>query len=185
MYSLYWNFRYDAKVKDEGSIPSRGTMNTFQKMLVAYRNGIKNPYLAWQVSKDTGLPFYALCAVLEIESNGGQNVFGHDGGPTGWASGWGYVTKAKYLRYKEGRKAGKGMQGVGPMQLTYWSIQDKADARGGCWKPKVNMTVGAELLYSYWKQSGNWKDAGTRYNGSSYYGTELAAKVDKWKNLLN
>lgn len=159
-------------------------MNTFQKMLVAYKNGINNPYLVHKVSREVGMPYAVLCAFLEQESAGGDNVFGHDGGPTGWASGWGKVTKKKYLRYKEGRKAGKGSQGVGPMQLTWWEFQDRADARGGCWKPYVNMTVGAELLLEYWNRYGDWKKVGERYNGRASYGVEVHEKIQKWRQLF-
>lgn len=159
-------------------------MNTFKKMLVAYQNGIRNPYRVLQVSKETGLPFAVLCAVLEKESYGGKNIFGHDGGSAGWASGWGHVTKDKYLKYKEGRQAGKGMQGVGPMQLTWWEFQDEADERGGCWKPYINMLVGAELLVSYWDKYGDWRRVGARYNGADSYGTDLVEKIQKWESLL-
>lgn len=156
-------------------------MNKVQKMWVAWRNGIVNPYAAMRVSDATGLPFAAMCAVLEIESGGGHNVFGHDGGVDGWASGWGKVTKAKYLRYKQGRIAGKGMQGVGPMQLTWWEYQDRADALGGCWKPYNNMVVGAQILADYKAKLGNWKAVGRRYNGSPEYGDKFAAAVAKWQ----
>jgi hypothetical protein len=157
-------------------------MNTFQKMLVAYNNGINNPYLVYKVSKEQGVPYAVLCAFLEQESNGGDNVFGHD--PTIFV-GAGKVTKAKYLEYKKQRQAGKGMQGVGPMQLTWWEFQDRADALGGCWKPYNNMTVGAQLLHSYWNQLGSWEKVGTKYNGSPTYGKQIAARIEKWKGLLN
>lgn len=161
------------------------SMNAFMKMLVAYQNGIKNPYRAFRVSKETGLPYAVLCAILEKESAGGANVFGHDGGATGWASGWGRVTKRKYLRYKRGRQAGKGMQGVGPMQLTWWEFQDRADERGGCWKPYVNMVVGSEILHNYWNRYGNWKQVGERWNGAAEYGEDLAAKIREWRERFN
>lgn len=157
-------------------------MNTFQKMLVAYKNGINNPYMALRAAQAAGLPFSVMCAVLEKESNGGDNVFGHD--PTIFV-GAGKVTKSKYLEYKKQRQAGKGMQGVGPMQLTWWEFQDRADARGGCWKPYINMQVGAEILVAYWNQYGNWEKVGTKWNGSSVYGKDFAAQVDKWKKLFS
>jgi hypothetical protein len=161
-----------------------GGMNTFQKMLAAYKAGINNPYLVHKVSREVGLPYPVLCAFLEQESNGGDNVFGHDGGADGWASGWGKVTKEKYIKYRTGRRAGRGMQGVGPMQLTWWEFQDRADAKGGCWKPYVNMTVGAELLLEYWNQYGDWKKVGTRYNGSEAYGVQVAQRIEKYRRLF-
>jgi hypothetical protein len=159
-------------------------MNKLQKMIVAHQNGIKIPYPAMKAADDAGLPFHIMCAFLEQESYGGLNVFGHDGGASGWASGWGKVNKTKYLRYKEGRKAGKGMQGVGPMQLTWWEFQDRADALGGCWKPYYNCKVGADLLVSYWNTYGDWVKVGERYNGSRSYGLEVTEKIKKWREIL-
>jgi hypothetical protein len=76
-----------------------------------------------------------------METGGGRNVFGHD--PTIFIGG--DVTKQRYLRYRLAR-GHRHMQGVGPVQLTYWSIQDAADKLGGCWIPEVNMRVGFALL---------------------------------------
>ena len=45
------------------------------------------------------------------------------------------VTKPLYQEYLRNRKKGLGQQGVGPMQLTTGSYQDRADKLGGCWKP--------------------------------------------------
>ena len=68
------------------------------------------------------------------ETSGGANIFGHD---TTIFAGAGEVTKSKYLAYKKqrGPKGEGGMQGVGPLQLTFFTLQDEADDRGGCWKP--------------------------------------------------
>lgn len=161
-------------------------MNKVTKVWTAYQNGIKCPLTAMRVCDEQSFPYYVLCAFLEQESYGGKNVFGHDGGPSGWASGWGRVTKAKYLKYREGRRAGRGMQGVGPMQLTWWEFQDRADKLGGCWKPYHNITVGVQLLKQYRNGGKNsWEYVGTRYNGSAEYGKQIAARVEKWKNLLS
>lgn len=156
-------------------------MNKLEKMLVAQRNGIKIPYTAMRAADEAGLPYAVMCAVLEKESYGGMNVFGHD--PTIFV-GAGKVTKKKYLEYKRQRQAGKGMQGVGPMQLTWWEFQDRADALGGCWKPYYNCLVGAQLLSTYWNQYADWVKVGERYNGAREYGVDLAKRIEKWRNLL-
>ena len=138
--------------------------------------------MALRASQEAGIPFAVMCAVLEKESAGGDNVFGHD--PTIFV-GAGRVTKKKYLAYLAQRKRTGKMQGVGPMQLTWWEFQDEADRRGGCWKPYVNMLVGAEILITYWNQYGDWKKVGTRWNGSEVYGADLAVKIQKWRNLFD
>lgn len=152
-------------------------MNKLQKLLVARKYGIVSPYLAMRAADNAGLPFAVMCAILEKESGGGKNVFGHD--PTIFV-GAGTVTKSKYRAYLAERHRTGKMQGVGPMQLTWWEFQDRADKAGGCWRPYYNMLVGAQILHSYWNTYGNWEKVGTKYNGSSAYGKDLAIKINKW-----
>lgn len=158
-------------------------------MYTAYKNGIKNPYLVMRTCDEVGLPFAAACAMLMKESAGGSNIFGHDRNSDGSPRpfyGAGKVTKKKYLAYKKERLAGKGAQGVGPCQLTWYEFQDEADRLGGCWKPKHNMQVGFRLLRDYRAGGKNsWEYVGTRYNGGADYGRDYAAKVKHWKNLLS
>src|SRR5919206_5294985 len=85
--------------------------------------GIVHPRITVAEAQRAGLRLPIACAMLEKESSGGHNVFGHD--PTIFV-GAGQVTREKYRAYKKQRgPEGKGgMQGVGPMQLTWYSIQD-------------------------------------------------------------
>jgi hypothetical protein len=108
--------------------------------------------LLWEC-RAAGLPASLGLALREQETGrlGDGNVFGHDK-HTIFAGGFDKlhnqhhpkVTKAAYLEYKRqrGSHGQGGMQGVGPLQLTYWSIQDEADRLGGCWKLKYNYRVG-------------------------------------------
>jgi hypothetical protein len=73
--------------------------------------------------------------MLILESSGGRNVF-QGGDP---------VTKELYLAYLADREE-TGPRGVGPCQLTWPPLQDKADELGGCWDPAVNCRVGFQLL---------------------------------------
>lgn len=163
-------------------------MNIFLKMLRAYQAGIKHPYGAWQASRASGLPFYVLCAFLERESSGGDNVFGHD--PTIFV-GAGRVTKKKYLEYRALRDITGKAQGVGPMQLTYPPYQDQADERGGCWNALVNMTVGAEIVLNFWNAHRDWAKAATMYNAGSLrngindYGRAVAERIEHWRKVIN
>jgi len=154
-------------------------------MVRGYRHGLKMPYNAMKVARKAGLPYYVLAAFLEQETGGGRNVFGHD--PTIFV-GAGRVTKRKYLRYKRMRDANprnRKMQGVGPLQLTWYEFQDEADRLGGCWKPYISMLVGARLLAQYAKESNhNWVKVGERFNGSHEYGLEVKAKIDAWHQKL-
>ncbi len=85
------------------------------------------------------MPLSLACAILEQETGGGANVFGHD--PVQSIQG-GNVTRARYAYYKARRKRGLGMQGVSSVQLTWFAFQDEADRLGGCWRPNINMYVG-------------------------------------------
>lgn len=146
------------------------------------RHGIRIPRIAYQEARRARLELAVLCAVLEQETGGGRNVFGHD--PTIFR-GAGKVTKKKYLAYKKARgpRGRGGMQGVGPMQLTWWTYQDHADALGGCWDPRFNVRVGAQTLAHGIRALGLWR-ALRAYNGSSAYADEVMARVVRWRRRL-
>jgi hypothetical protein len=126
--------------------------------------GVLRPQAVVEEAKRAGLRLPLACALLEKESGGGRNVFGHD--PTIFV-GAGEVTRAKYREYKKRRVASgnKHMQGVGPCQLTWWEFQDAADREGGCWRPEVNMRVGFRHLVALINQHGE-ADGARRYNGT-------------------
>lgn len=151
----------------------------------ARQHGIHIPVRAYRASRKAGVPFYVTCAFLMQESAGGLNVFGHDPGNF---SGAGVVTRDKYLAYKAARRAGKGMQGVGPMQLTWWEFQDRADALGGCWRPYYNVLAGLEVLHGLHQTYGNWGTAAYHYNGSgaaaAAYEREMLSRFSYWQSVL-
>ena len=136
--------------------------------------GIVAPRTAVREAKRAGLPLELACALLEKESSGGRNVYGHD--PTIFV-GAGKVTRANYAEYKRRRVASGNrlMQGVGPCQLTWWELQDAADADGGCWHPEVNMRVGFRHLATLVERYGR-ADGARRYNGSGAAAGKPAAK---------
>lgn len=150
------------------------------------RHGIRNPLAAYEEAVRTGLSLPLACALLDQESGGGTNVFGHD--PT-ICVGWGSVTWLKYATYKARRRASGNrlMQGVGPCQLTWWSTQDEADREGGCWRPRFNMRVGfRHLVYSIRRYG---EHAGiAAYNGSGpaaqHYADSVLARERIWKARL-
>lgn len=158
-----------------------------RRIRVMRNNGIVSPVRTFLVARQEKLPLPIACAFLEQESSGGQNVFGHD--PTIFV-GAGKVTRDKYRRYKQQRDAHlpdgeRRMQGVGPMQLTWYEFQDDADKRGGCWRPAKNMAVGFGLIRDYLDEfDGNVVDAGEKYNGNRSYGHEVRDKVEKWRERL-
>ncbi|RJQ82039.1 hypothetical protein D5S17_03725 [Pseudonocardiaceae bacterium YIM PH 21723] len=131
-----------------------------------------------------GLPLAIGCVVLMKESSGGQNVYGHDAvdcGPVG-----GPVTEENYREYLANRDS-CGCQGVGPVQLTYWAIQDLADELGGCWRPEINIRVGFEMLAGYLRE-GSVQDAFSRYNtgqpGDSPYAKDAMDLLPEWEAIV-
>jgi peptidoglycan hydrolase-like protein with peptidoglycan-binding domain len=148
--------------------------------------GVLRPQAVVEEANRAGLRLPLACALLEKESGGGRNVFGHD--PTIFV-GAGEVTRAKYREYKKRRVASGNtqMQGVGPCQLTWWEFQDTADREGGCWRPEVNMRVGFRHLAALIGQHGE-ADGARRYNGSGAaaeaYSRDLLAKARVWEAKL-
>jgi hypothetical protein len=138
-----------------------------------------------QEARRSGIPISLGAALVEQESNF-RNVFGHDPVKTGQIKG-GPVTRARYLRYKAMRKAGRGMQGVGLTQLTFFAFQDRADKLGGAWKPANQLRVGFQLLRDLIEQHGQAEGI-ARYNGTGpaaeRYSREVRAKQNRWHDRL-
>jgi hypothetical protein len=151
--------------------------------LRARLNGVKIRVRAWREARRARIELAALCAFLEKESSGGENVFRHD---ISVFSGAGGVTKPKYLAYKRERDAllpngPRRMQGVGPMQLTWWEFQDRADELGGCWRPGVNVRAGCEVIADLRRQGLGWWHVAKRYNGTDAYANDFVEKLRKWR----
>ena len=148
--------------------------------------GVLRPQAVVEEARRAGLRLPLACALLEKESGGGRNVFGHD--PTIFV-GAGEVTRGKYAEYKRRRVASGNrlMQGVGPCQLTWFAFQDTADSEGGCWRPEINMRVGFRHLVALIKEHGE-ADGARRYNGSGpaaeAYSRDLLAKARIWEAKL-
>jgi hypothetical protein len=158
-----------------------------KKRKVAYyirarRAGARYARTIVREAKREGVQLSLAFAVCEQES-GFRNVFGHD--PTIFA-GVGRVTRKKYLAYKA-RRGTSRMQGVGPMQLTWWSTQDLADKEGGCWKPRCNIRVGLRVLAQNVRAKGV-HDGVAAYNGSGPDAQRYAAQVldrqERWHRIL-
>ncbi|MDA0178741.1 D-Ala-D-Ala carboxypeptidase family metallohydrolase [Solirubrobacter phytolaccae] len=150
---------------------------------------ILNPEMVIEEAKREGLRLSLACAILEKESSGGQNVFGHDRDTI--FAGAGAVTREKYLDYKRQRDAQRGrhrMQGVGPAQLTWWEWQNEADAEGGCWQPRFNIRIGFRNLVKLMRAHGE-PDGIRRYNGTGdaaeAYSRDIRARARRWHQTLS
>lgn len=161
--------------------------------LIAKRYGMKNSLrTAWE-ARDAGIKASLGYALVEQETGNGANVWGHD--PTIFIGGydaahhkhWGpYLTEAAYRAYKHQRGTTR-MQGVGPLQLTWYSTQDAADHLGGCWAVKYNLRIGFHALHSLIQAHGLVAGI-ARYNGSgpqaAAYSVSVRAKEKKWHRRL-
>jgi hypothetical protein len=155
---------------------------------VAKRHGLQNSLRALWEARSAGISPALALAMLEQES-GGRNVWGHD--PVQFPKAWmgKPVKKAHYLEYRKNRRAGRwGMQGCGPMQLTWWEFQDGADDLGGCWVVKYNLRYGYRRLRDLIALHGLWTGV-QRYNGSGpmseRYVREVQEKYEKWHKRLH
>jgi soluble lytic murein transglycosylase-like protein len=138
---------------------------------IARRHGMQNSLRALLEARSTGeiSPSLAM-AILEQESGNGANVFGHD--------------NVVFPALWKGAAVTEDMQGVGPMQLTWWEFQDEADRLGGAWKAKYNIKVGMEILATLIKQYGVRKGLAV-YNGGATnpnytYADQVLGKRSKW-----
>lgn len=154
--------------------------------------GIVDPDAVSDVAAHTGLPLALACALLEQESGGGRNVWGHDGGAAVRTGGvyvpGAEVTAAAYRSYR--RLADSGVinrQGVGPCQLTAKVWQDAADGRGGCWDPNANMLAAFTGLVTMINKYG-LPDGVRRYNGSGpaaeHYRDQVLTRYRAWTDRL-
>lgn len=149
--------------------------------------GFKNTVAIVQEADRAGIALSLACSILMQESNGGDNVFGHDPTlsiPVRWRGT--QVNRVKYLYYKL-RRSRYGMQGVGPLQLTWYATQDAADKAGGCHKPEINMRIGFKQLADNIRLHGQ-RDGIKAYNGSGAaadaYATTVIHRMDTYHKLF-
>ena len=148
-------------------------------------------------AKRTKLPPAMACVMLMKESPifekgkktwGGHNIYGHDKGTCSSRKGIHFVTRENYQEYRTCVRNGGKRNGVGPTQLTWWEFQDKADARGGCWNPDVNIAVGFEILAGHLRSKGVW-GAFKAYNGSGAaaddYANKATGMLPRWEQLIS
>jgi hypothetical protein len=142
-----------------------------------------------ELAAAAGLDLAAAATMLELESGGGRNIFGHDAVPTaGTYTPGGPVTSSNYAAYKAAVRAGRaGRQGVGPSQITYGPYQDACDQQGGCWDWRTNARYGFGVLAGLIRSYGT-RDGFRRYNGSGVaaqaYATKAMAKYATWQARL-
>ncbi len=162
-----------------------GHRSADSRVQAARRAGCTMAQTARRATRAADIPLYVGCAFLVQETGGGRNVFGHD--PTVFA-GAGKVTRSKYLAYRHVRRRTGEMQGVGPMQLTWWSYQDRADRLGGAWKPYPNMVVGFRHLAALHHATGSWRSAAHEYNGggamATAYADQMSRRFDRMRSAI-
>jgi hypothetical protein len=154
-------------------------------LIRAKRGGARYARVLIEEARREDVPLSLAFAICEQET-GFANIFGHD--PTIFV-GAGRVTRGKYFAYRRQRRPNGrgGMQGVGPMQLTYFSIQDEADHEGGCWKPRFNIRVGLRTLRANIRQHGQHEGI-ARYNGTGdaaeRYARQVEGRQGRWHAIL-
>lgn len=100
------------------------------------------PELAVVEAQRTGCPLVHAVTLLDLESSGGLNVFGRPKTDCGMLRGT-EVTEDNYRRYRDHVNE-CGTQGVGPLQLTWLPLADRADELGGAWRPECNVRAGLD-----------------------------------------
>lgn len=166
-----------------------------------------------KAAQRVGLPVHLVAALIEGES-GGKNIYGHDGGGlfstasgpvtiggTTYPQGSNIpVTDSNFKEFESRLLSGGTIRpgvtsnGVGPAQITYWSLFPDARRRGfNLADPVDNIAYGAEILRRY--LGGDYsqdsiEEGGTLYNvgnlrsGVNYYGLRLWKLSEKWRRAL-
>jgi hypothetical protein len=151
--------------------------------------GIVNAAQVVAIAGAVGLDLAVACTILEKESGGGQNVWGHDGvDPGGTYVKGAPVTQADYLAYRGKLKAGLiKAQGVGPCQLTWSGYQEAADKLAGCWDWHSNCTVGFQAIRDLQRSKGI-RGGFIAYNGAAKYADDpvngAMVLLDRWRTRL-
>lgn len=147
------------------------------------RAGIKVPIRMLMACRSTGLPKALAAAILMQETGGGVNEWGHDRGASGeiiypGVEGRLLVTRANVAAYlkRRGASGEGGMQGCGVCQLTYYTLQDEAQRRGGLHRPLVQMLVGFGDLAAMIRRDGLYAGVAA-YNGSGPAAEQYARDV--------
>ena len=145
--------------------------------------GCKMPIRCLMAARSCGLSVALACSILEQETGGGVNEYGHD--PTIFI-GYGRVNVVNYRLYRRMRdipRPGSHCQGVGPVQLTSYGYQSTADREGGCWRPLVNMKVGFRSLAENIRRDGLHAGVAA-YNGSGpaaeHYADEVIMRAQRY-----
>lgn len=169
-------------------------MTDTERVAIMKEHGIERPSVVLEEARAADLGLALACAVLDQESGGGANVFGHDRDEHGVPIWHGRsdrveVTEERYRAYKVFRDIGpaRRMQGVGPLQLTWYSLQDAADIAGGCWKPRFNMRIGFLRLAALVAAKG-LREGVRSYNGfgsaAETYADEVLDLRRRWRQRL-
>lgn len=174
-----------------------------RRVAIAEDFGLVNVAAAAEACRLAGLPFWAACALLEMESpdfdlgvKGGANVWGNDKETysNGEVKQWGtfsgyplYVDEDSYLLFRHEVIVHKKLSnGVGPCQITWPGFFTDMETRGlRPWVPVDNMRYGFELMWWLYQTEGSWFEAGHKYNGKLSYAAEFADRVAEWHDRLN
>lgn len=177
--------------------------------------GVLNASIVVAECDRSGVPPELVCTVLQKESGVrqpdgtvtyGNNVYGHDTvacmsvpGVLVEVTAENYATylACVYARDPSGRV---GRNGVGPMQLTHYTLQDRADELGklegkGCWHPETNVRVGVEHLAALLRSPASAREAEEtgqpiewvvfrRYNGKPAYADHAMTLLPHWQRIV-
>lgn len=156
--------------------------NDQAKIKVAKALGIKIPEIAMIASRYVVFPFRITCAILEIETSGGENIFGGD--DSIWEGHHGKpVTEDAYRHFAIERDHYGKSQGVGPMQLTFPPLQKQADFIGGCYNPMCNVLTGVDFLNGVWTE-GDAEGSIENWNSRPEYIEKFMNTLTRWRNEL-
>lgn len=127
---------------------------------------------------------YALGFAMFEQESSFEAIYGHDAGGLNPGE---RVTKENYAAFRKAvvRGKGRGANGVGLGQVTYWTyIRDHP----GLWRPKAQIDLATSILAGYVHDLGEFKGVGA-YNGgpaspNDSYAREVLERAEKWRPVL-
>lgn len=156
---------------------------------------LDNPAAIVAAAGRAGVPVAVAAALAELET-GGRNVYGHDRGGVFAAPDGALVpvTPESLAELRARVAAGERSNGVGPAQITWPPLFDRADALGlDLAEPEDNMTLGLMVLAEHARgdlspagleRAGTLYNAGTLAEGVTDYGRRLARAAAAWAERL-
>lgn len=157
--------------------------------LIAHDINPEYAQLVIDACEENDLPVEFACTLLHLETGKtasrryhGNNIYGHDVDACMTVIGVDVeVTEHNFIAYLGCVATGK-RNGVGPLQITHWSLQDACGPR--LWDWRVSIPFGIRHFACLRKSYGNDRTAFLKWNGKESYADKAMGVLSTWTAIL-